>query len=66
MGNERLESEMAGIMDDEERSSKVMETYDEVIQSVALESAIDITMDLIGQLQERYEALKIDRHNATK
>lgn len=53
-------------MDDEERSSKVMETYDEVIGSVALESAIDITMDLIGQLQERYEALKIDRRNATQ
>lgn len=66
MGSEGRESDMAGIMEDEERSSKVMETYDEVIQSVALESAIDITMDLIGQLQERYEALKIDRRNATK
>ena len=64
MGNEGFESEMAGIMDDEERSNKVMETYDEVIGPVALESAIDITLDLIGQLQERYENLKIDRRNA--
>lgn len=53
-------------MDDEERSNKVMEAYDEVINSLALESAIDITLDLIGQLQHRYEELKIVRRNAAK
>jgi hypothetical protein len=49
-------------MDDEERSDKVMEVYDRVTSDVgvSLESAVDITLDLICRLQERHEALKDD------
>lgn len=47
-------------MNNEERGEAVLDRLDDMIKNIPLEDAIDVTMFVIEQAQERLEAMRCD------